>query len=409
MFESCERVWINVNLATLDTGVEQPYGVLHDQAIGVREGRIVAIGPMATLNSSCITGEVIDAAGNWMTPGLIDAHTHLVFAGNRAQEFEQRLSGASYEEISRSGGGILSTVNATRKSGVEELVRLSEPRLIALMTEGVTSVEIKSGYGLNVKTELDMLRAARCLAERHPVRVSASLLGAHALPPEYRSDADGYIDLVCNELIPAAVNEGLVEAVDVFCETIAFTPAQCERVFKVAQQYGLGIRGHVEQLSNQHGAALAARYGAWSADHLEWLDEAGVAAMAEHGTVATLLPGAFYFLRETKLPPIDLLRQYRVPMAVATDLNPGSSPLASLRLMMNMACVLFRLTPHESLAGVTRNAAQALGLADDIGMLRAGMRADMLLWDIQHPAELACQYGVNSIKQRIFAGEEANV
>ncbi|WP_432473046.1 imidazolonepropionase [Amphritea sp. HPY] len=409
MFQSCERVWINVNLATLDTAVEQPYGALHDQAIGVRGGRIVAIGPMVTLDRSCITGEVIDAAGNWMTPGLIDAHTHLVFAGNRAQEFEQRLSGVSYEEISRSGGGILSTVNATRKSGVEELVRLSEPRLMALMAEGVTSVEIKSGYGLNVKTELDMLRAARCMAERYPVRVSASLLGAHALPPEYRNDADGYIDLVCNEMIPAAVGEGLVDAVDVFCETIAFTPAQCERVFKVAQQYGLGIRGHVEQLSNQHGAALAARYDAWSADHLEWLDEAGVAALAEHGTVATLLPGAFYFLRETKLPPIDLLREYRVPMAVATDLNPGSSPLASLRLMMNMACVLFRLTPHEALAGVTRNAAQALGLGDDLGMLRVGMRADMLLWDIQHPAELACQYGVNSIKQRIFAGEEANV
>lgn len=409
MFESCERIWINVNLATLDAAVAQPYGALHDQAIGVRGGRIVAIGSMAALNSSCITGEVIDGAGNWMTPGLIDAHTHLVFAGNRAEEFEQRLSGVSYEEIAKRGGGILSTVTATRNASVEALVRLSEPRLMALMAEGVTSVEIKSGYGLNVKTELDMLRAARCLAERYPVRVSASLLGAHALPPEYRGDAGGYIDLVCNELIPAAVAEGLVDAVDVFCETIAFTPAQCEQVFKVAQQLGLGIRGHVEQLSNQHGAALAARYGAWSADHLEWLDEAGVAALAEHGTVATLLPGAFYFLRETKLPPIDLLRQYRVPMVVATDLNPGSSPLASLRLAMNMACVLFRLTPQEALAGVTRNGALALGQADEIGMLRVGMRADMLLWDIQHPAELACQFGVNSIKQRIFAGEEANV
>jgi imidazolonepropionase len=409
VFESCERIWINVNLATLDAAVAQPYGALHDQAIGVRGGRIVAIGSMAALNSSCITGEVIDGAGNWMTPGLIDAHTHLVFAGNRAEEFEQRLSGVSYEEIAKRGGGILSTVTATRNASVEALVRLSEPRLMALMAEGVTSVEIKSGYGLNVKTELDMLRAARCLAERYPVRVSASLLGAHALPPEYRGDAGGYIDLVCNELIPAAVAEGLVDAVDVFCETIAFTPAQCEQVFKVAQQLGLGIRGHVEQLSNQHGAALAARYGAWSADHLEWLDEAGVAALAEHGTVATLLPGAFYFLRETKLPPIDLLRQYRVPMVVATDLNPGSSPLASLRLAMNMACVLFRLTPQEALAGVTRNGALALGQADEIGMLRVGMRADMLLWDIQHPAELACQFGVNSIKQRIFAGEEANV
>ncbi|MEH6578639.1 MAG: imidazolonepropionase [Amphritea sp.] len=409
MFKSCERVWINVNLATLDPAIESPYGALSAQAIGVSKGRIVAIESMDSLDTSRIAAEIIDGQGGWMTPGLVDAHTHLVFAGNRAQEFEQRLLGVSYEEIARRGGGILSTVKATRNASVEELVKLSEPRLKALIAEGVTTLEIKSGYGLSIEAELNMLRAARQLSEHYPVRVSTSLLGAHALPPEFKGDADGYIDLVCNELIPAAVSEGLVEAVDVFCEKIGFTPAQCERVFRAAKQHGLGIRAHVEQLSNLHGAELAATYGAWSADHLEWLDEAGVAAMAENGTVATLLPGAFYFLRETKLPPIDLLRNYSVPMAVATDLNPGSSPLASLRLMMNMACTLFRLTPEEALAGVTRNGAQAVGLADDIGMLKVGMHADMLLWDIEHPAELASQFGVNSIKQRIFAGEETHV
>jgi len=409
VFESCERIWINVNLATLDPKIEFPYGALSDQAIGVREGRIFAIESMETMNLTRIAGEIIDAHGGWMTPGLVDAHSHLVFAGNRAQEFEQRLLGASYEEIARRGGGILSTVKATRDASVEELVKLSEPRLKALIAEGVTSVEIKSGYGLSLKAELKMLRAARCLSERYPVRVSTSLLAAHALPPEYQGDADGYIDLICNEMIPATVSEGLVEAVDVFCETIAFSPAQCERIFKAAQEYDLGIRAHVEQLSNLHGAELAARYGAWSVDHLEWLDEAGVAAMAKYGTVATLLPGAFYFLRETKVPPVDLLRKYQVPMAVATDLNPGSSPLASLRLAMNMACTLFRLTPEEALAGVTRHGAQALGLGDEIGMLKEGMHADMVLWDIEHPAELACQFGVNAIKQRIFAGEVRHV
>ncbi|MBY4676961.1 imidazolonepropionase [Marinobacterium sp. CAU 1594] len=401
-------MWINANLATFDPAVERPYGALFNQAVGVSDSRIQVIAPMETLDAARLPGKVTDARGGWLTPGLVDAHSHLVYAGSRAKEFEQRLLGASYEEIARQGGGILSTVRATREASVKQLVELSEPRLKALLAEGVTSVEIKSGYGLNVESELNMLRAARQLGERHPVRVSTSLLGAHALPPEFQDDADGYIDLVCNELIPAAVAEGLADAVDVFCETIAFSPAQCERVFQAAQQHGLGIRAHVEQLSNQQGAALAARYGAWSVDHLEWLDEAGVEALAAAGTVATLLPGAFYFLRDTKLPPIELLRKHRVPMAVATDLNPGSSPLASLRLAMNMACTLFRLTPEEALAGATRFGAQALGQAGEIGQLKVGMRADMLLWDIEHPAELAYQFGVNPIRQRIVDGEPSH-
>ncbi|MCP8686087.1 imidazolonepropionase [Marinobacterium sedimentorum] len=409
VFDTCERIWINANLATFDAAVQAGYGALAAQAIGVREGRIVAIAPMSAFDASAVSAEIIDARGGWMTPGLVDAHTHLVFAGSRAQEFEQRLKGVSYEEIARNGGGIISTVRATRSATVAELVRLSEPRLQALMREGVTSVEIKSGYGLSLEDELKMLRAARLLGERNAVRVSTSLLAAHALPPEFSGNADGYIDLICNEIIPAAVAEGLVDAVDVFCESIAFSPAQCERVFKAAQQHGLGVRAHVEQLSNLHGAALAARYGAWSVDHLEWLDEEGVQAMAASGTVATLLPGAFYFLRDTRVPPIELLRQHGVGMAVATDLNPGSSPLASIRLAMNMACTLFRLTPEEALAGCTRFGARGLGLEGKVGELRVGMQADMVLWDIDHPAELAYQFGVNLVRERIVAGEVNNV
>ena len=413
VMETCDRIWLNLNLATLDPDVVGAYGCLSDYALGVRDGRIAAIEPMAALDLSALTSlprvEIIDGQGRWLTPGLVDAHTHLVYAGNRAQEFEQRLLGVAYEEIARRGGGILSTVKATRQASVDELVAVSTPRLKALLAEGVTTLEIKSGYGLNIEAELNMLRAAKQLAASYPVRVSTSLLGAHALPPEFSNDADGYIELVCEQLIPAAVEEGLADAVDVFCETIAFTPAQCEKVFQAAQKWGLGIKAHVEQLSNLHGAELAANYGAWSVEHLECLDEAGVKAMAKAGTVATLAPGAFYFLRETRLPPIELLREYRVPMAVATDLNPGSSPLASLRLAMNMACTLFRLTPEEALAGASRNGAQALNLGSELGQLKVGMHADMLLWDIQHPAELAYQFGVNSLVQRIFGGQLANV
>lgn len=408
MLAACEKIWINVQIASLNPAQPQAYGLLTHQALGVSNGMIQCITPMqvfeqerANLKSAVIS----DTQGALITPGLIDCHTHLIHAGNRAQEFEQRLLGASYEQIAQQGGGILSTVRATRAASVEQLVELAIPRLKALMAEGMTTIEIKSGYGLDLDTELNMLRAARELAKSFPVRISTTLLGAHALPPEYKDRADAYIDWVCAELIPAAVSENLADAVDVFCEHIAFSPAQTERVLQVARDYGLGIHVHAEQLSNQHAAILAARYGAWSADHLEWLDEAGVMAMAESGTVATLLPGAFYFLRETKTPPIELLRRYQVPMAVATDFNPGTSPLASIRLAMNMACTLFRLTPEEALTSVTRHAAQALGLQDQIGQLGAGFAADFIVWDIQHPAELAYQVGINPIKQRVFAGE----
>lgn len=409
MWQTCERIWTHVHLATFDPALDDSYGRLLNQAIGVRDGRISAIGPMTSLDGLTLSAEIIDGAGRWLTPGLIDAHTHLVFAGNRAEEFEQRLQGASYAAIAQCGGGILATVKATRKASVNELVALAEPRLKALLAEGVTSVEIKSGYGLDLTTELNMLRAAKQLQQRYPVRISTTLLGAHALPAEFIDDAEGYIDWVCNALIPAAAQEGLADAVDVFCETLAFSPSQCERVFQAARQQGLGIKAHAEQLSNLHGAELAASYGAWSADHLEFLDEAGVKALAQAGTVATLCPGAFYFLRQSQLPPIALLRQHRVPMAVATDLNPGSSPLASLRLAMNMACSLFRLTPAEALAGTTRCAAQALNLATELGQLKVGMIADMALWEIDHPAELAYQFGVNCLAQRIFGGEISHV
>lgn len=412
MFERCEKIWINAHIASFDPAQTQAYGLLLHYALGVSQGLIQCLAPMAVFKQAPVnlnSTEIIDIQSALITPGLIDCHTHLIHAGNRAQEFEQRLLGASYEQIAQQGGGILSTVRATRAASVEQLVELALPRLKALMAEGVTTLEIKSGYGLDLATELNMLRAARELAQRFPVRISTTLLGAHALPPEYKNRADDYIDWVCAELIPAAVAENLADVVDVFCEHIAFSPAQTERVLQAAQHYVLGIHVHAEQLSNQQASALAARYGAWSADHLEWLDEAGVTAMAEAGTVATLLPAAFYFLRETKVPPIELLRHYRVPMAVATDFNPGTAPLASLRLAMNMACTLFRLTPEEALSGVTRNAAQALGLQNQIGQLRQGFAADFIVWDIQHPAELAYQVGINPIKQRVFAGEITHV
>ncbi|OMH32788.1 imidazolonepropionase [Motiliproteus sp. MSK22-1] len=406
--KSCDRIWTHVNLATLNPEVEGPYGVLLNQSVSVLDGRIVAIQAMESLDLATVSADVIDGQGKWLTPGLVDAHTHLVFAGNRAEEFEQRLLGVGYEEIARRGGGIISTVNATRKASVEELVTLSGPRLEALLAEGVTTVEIKSGYGLSVESELKMLRAAKQLEQLYPVRISTTLLGAHAVPPEFSDNADGYIELVCNELIPAAVAEGLADSVDVFCESIAFSPDQCKRVFQTAREQGLGIKAHVEQLSNLHGAELASNYGAWSADHLECIDENGVKAMAAAGTVATMCPGAFYFLRETRVPPIELFRRHNVPMAVATDLNPGSSPLASLRLAMNMACTLFRMTPEEALAGATRCGAQALRMGSELGQLKVGMCADMALWDIEHPAELAYQFGVNSLVQRIFSGEVKN-
>jgi imidazolonepropionase len=365
-----DRLWTNGRLATLREGAGA-YGALEPAALAARDGRIAWIGPLAGA-PNFEAAETTDLGGRWVTPGLIDCHTHLVYAGDRAGEFEQRLMGASYREIAEAGGGIVSTVRATREASEDELVGQSRRRLDALLAEGVTTVEIKSGYGLDAENEAKMLRAARRLGAEAPVRVVTTFLGAHALPPEAGDDKEGYIDEVCLSQLPAVHGEGLADAVDGFCETIAFAPHQIRRVFEAAQALGLPVKLHAEQLSNQGGAALAAEFGAVSADHLEYLDEAGVAAMAAAGTAAVLLPGAFYFLRDTQVPPIELLRRHGVPMAVASDCNPGSSPLTSLLLAMNMAATLFRLTPEEALAGVTRNAARALGLGRRLGHRTTG-------------------------------------
>lgn len=342
--------------------------------------------------------------GGVMTPGLIDCHTHLVFGGNRADEFEARLQGVSYADIARAGGGILSTVRATRAASENELIGLAAPRLEALIADGVTTIEIKSGYGLTVVDELKMLRVARRLGEQLPVHVVTTLLGAHTVPPEFQNDSDGYIDLVCNQMIPAAAAEGLADAVDVFCETIAFSVAQCERVFAAAKAHGLPTKIHAEQLSNMGGAMAAAGSGALSADHVEHLDAAGVAALREAGTVAVLLPGAFLTLRDTQAPPIQALRDAGVPMAVATDGNPGTSPMFQATLMLNLACTLFRLTPAEALAGMTAHAARALGQRDR-GRIAPGALADLCVWDIDTPAELAYAVQAGRLRQRIFGGE----
>tara|TARA_Y100001951_G_scaffold48921_1_gene38553 strand:+ start:17187 stop:18398 length:1212 start_codon:yes stop_codon:yes gene_type:complete len=378
---------------------------LLDEAMTVRvdDGRVAGMWPSRAFAEADAQGAVEAGQGGVMTPGLVDCHTHLVYAGDRAGEFEQRLEGVSYAEIAKAGGGILSTVRATREASEEALLAASLPRLDALLADGVTTVEIKSGYGLTLSDELKMLRVARRLGELRPVRVTTTLLGAHALPPEYAGRADDYVSLVCDEMIPAAAGEGLADAVDVFCEGIGFSPAQCERIYQAAQAHGLAIKAHAEQLSNLGGSALAARYGALSADHIEYLDEAGVRAMAEAGTVAVLLPGAFHVLRETQLPPIDLLRQYQVPMAVASDANPGTSPICMPSLMANLACTLFRLTPREALAGMTAHAARALGLSE-LGRIAVGAAADLCLWDIQHPAELAYAVQSGRLRQRIFNG-----
>jgi imidazolonepropionase len=403
--QACQKIWLNARLATMDPAIEAPYGGLTEHALGVRDGRIAFILPQRALALEGFQGEVIDARGGWLTPGLIDSHTHLLYGGQRAAEFEQRLAGASYAEIARAGGGILATVAATRTLSEDELVEQARPRLEALLNEGVTTVEIKSGYGLTLKDELKMLRAARTLAAGYPLRLRRTLLAAHAVPPEYKNAADAYVELICRELIPRVAAEKLAEAVDVFCESIAFSPVQCERVLAAAQTAGLGIKVHAEQLSNSGGTELAARYGAWSVDHLEYLDAAGIAALRQAGTVATLLPGAFYYLGETRKPPVAQLRAARIPLALASDLNPGSCPLASLRLMLNLGCVLFGLTPEEALQGVTRNAAAALGLGESLGTLSVGKAADMLLWEIDGPAQLAAEFGTARLRQRIFAGE----
>ncbi|MCK2183279.1 imidazolonepropionase [Halomonas getboli] len=373
-------------------------------AVIVEGERITALTPMHALDADRAAGCREMGRGGVMTPGLVDCHTHLVFGGGRADEFEARLEGASYEEIARRGGGILSTVNATRDADEDTLFAAALPRLTAMIADGATTVEIKSGYGLSVEGELKMLRVARRLGEALPVRIVTTLLGAHALPPEYRHDSDAYIDLVCSEMIPAAAAEGLADAVDVFCETIAFSVAQCERVFEAAEAHGLPIKAHAEQLSNLGGSAMAARHGALSADHIEYLDQAGIDALREAGSVAVILPGAFHTLRETQLPPIAALRAAGVPMAVATDANPGSSPLFMPTLMLNLACTLFRLTPREALAGMTAHGAAALGRRD-LGRLYAGAPADLCVWDIDSPAELAYAVQPGRLRQRVFAGQ----
>lgn len=403
-----DSIWIDIHLATMDesrAGTDD-YGAVLNGALGIKDGVIVWAGAAAELPEAPekLARAVYEGGGRWMTPGLIDCHTHLVYGGSRAQEFEKRLQGASYEEIARAGGGIVSTVKATRAASEDELFHDALARARGLMREGVTALESKSGYGLDTDTELKMLRAATRLRDETGLHVQRTFLGAHALPPEYKGRADEYIDLVCDEMLPAVAAENLADAVDAFCETIGFTPAQTARVFEAARALGLPVKLHAEQLSNQHGAALAAGYGALSADHLEYLDEDGIKAMAQAGTVAVLLPGAFYFLRETKLPPLALLRKHGVKIALASDHNPGSSPAHSLLLILNMACTLFRMTPAEALAGVTRNGAAALGL-DDRGILKEGMRADFALWNISSPAELSYRFGFNPCAGAARGGE----
>ncbi len=381
----------------------KPYGMIENGVIATKGDCIAWVGETEQLPDTFRDEEVYDCGGRLITPGLIDCHTHIVHGGNRASEFEMRLNGASYEEVARAGGGIVSTVTATRKASVEELVASALPRLDALISEGTCVVEVKSGYGLDKPTELNMLRAARMLETKRPIRILTSFLGAHAVPKEFADRADAYIDDVCIPALEAAHREGLVDAVDGFCEGIAFTPDQIERVFLKAKELGLPVKLHAEQLSNIGGTQLAARYGAISADHIEYANEADAKALAKSGTVGVLLPGAFYTLHETQTPPVQHLRDNGVPIALATDCNPGSSPLASLLLTMNMACTLFRLTPEEALAGVTQNAAKALGLANT-GTIEAGKRADLCIWNVEHASELSYRIGFNPLYARIFGG-----
>ncbi len=399
------RLWRNARLATLAEG--QPgLGIIERGAVAARGSRLVFAGPEAELPRELLTAhDITDCDGRWITPGLIDCHTHLVHAGNRAREFELRLQGASYEDIARAGGGIVSSVKALRAASLDELVAQSLPRLDALIAEGVTTVEIKSGYGLDLPSERKSLMAARRLADVRSVTIRSTFLGAHALPPEAGCDKDAFIAAVAEVVLPALVAEGLVDAVDAFCEGIAFSPAQTERVFAAAKALGLPVKLHADQLSNLGGAALAARFGALSADHLEHTDDAGAAAMGEAGTVAVILPGAYYFIRETRKPPVALFRQHGVAMALATDCNPGTSPLTSLLLSMNMAATLFRMTVEECIAGVTRHAARALGLHHETGTLEVGKSADLAIWTIESPAELVYRMGFNPLHSRIWRGE----
>jgi len=401
-----DRLLVDCNIATFEESPGNPLGIVENGAIGIADGKIVRVGKRTELAG--FRAKQVDALGGaWVTPGLIDCHTHLVFGGTRADEHAMRRAGASYEEIANAGGGIASTVKRTAAASDEQLIEQSRQRLYALMRGGCTTIEIKSGYGLDPKSELRLLKVAHDLGEEQPVRVVPTLLALHALPPEQRDRRAHYVSEIVDKLIPAAAKQGIATSVDAFCETIAFTPDEVERLFKAAAHHGLRVRLHAEQLSNQHGAALAAQYRALSADHLEHLDESGAKAMASAGTVAVLLPGAYYALQEKKKPPVALLRKHKVPIAIATDCNPGTSPLLSPTLAMNMACTLFGLTPEEAIAGMTINAARALGLAHSIGSVAAGKQADLCAWQIESLTELGYWVGLPGPERRIFAGQDA--
>ncbi|HHW4412763.1 imidazolonepropionase [Citrobacter freundii] len=398
-----DAIWRNVRLATMDPERNTPYGLVDGHALIIRQGKIRAIVPESSLYRT--HDNTFDMQGRLVTPGLIDCHTHLVFGGNRAGEWEQRLNGVSYQQISAQGGGINATVSATRRASDDQLLAVARARMERLIKEGVTLLEVKSGYGLNLATEEKILRVVSALAAENTLEISPTLLAAHATPAEYRDDPDGYITLVCETILPQLWEQGLFETVDLFCESVGFSLAQSERVFQAAQALGIPVKGHVEQLSLLGGAQLVSRYHGLSADHIEYLDEAGVAAMSHSGTVGVLLPGAFYFLKEKQRPPVEWLRQYNVPMAVATDFNPGTSPFISLHWAMNMACVQFGLTPEEAWAGVTRHAAQALSRQATHGQLKAGFVADFVVWDAHLPVEILYEPGRNPLYQRVFRGQ----
>lgn len=399
---SCDHLWYGADIVTMQDG---RYSIIEQGAIAVSGEEIVWLGPY-THSTHIAASQRTDLGGGIVTPGLVDCHTHLVFGGDRSHEFEQRLNGVSYSEIAAQGGGILSTVRATRSASQAQLVASARKRLDHLLAEGVTTVEIKSGYGLEIASELRMLQAIRQLAQQVPAQIQATCLAAHAVPPEYRQQPDAWVDVICDQLLPQVAAEGLADAVDAFCEHLAFSPDQVRRVFTAAQRLGLPVKLHAEQLSPLGGSALAAEFNALSADHVEYATETDVAAMAQHGTVAVLLPGAFYLLRETQRPPVELFRRYQVPMALASDANPGTSPALSLRLMLNMGCTLFGMTPEEALAGVTLNGARALGLADRLGSLEVGKLADFVHWPLVRPAELVYWLGGQLPCRVVFRGEE---